>query len=335
MMTLVERQRSLEQQKVVLEEKLRTARTVGLFSFTPHEFAQQLTAIEINVFNRIHRSELENQRWARDDGDELAPNVVMLLRLSEYIACWVQSEVMIPVDERQRAVVISHFVSIAKHCHQMNNFNALNSILNGLQSDAVRRLENSWKHIPQHSHSAYEELCRLMVPESNYRDYRKALMEARPPALPYLKLVLQDLMQIQLSPRTAAEASAKHVNDFLTFHQQLAKQFGGDQDLITQHFLLTRDPESQPVLNARSLQREPQLFAVPTSGMFAESLGNTPASPTDADESSGGPPELSIDIPFRSSNEPMFSPKPTLLDLVDTEPASAGGVHASASPRYV
>lgn len=42
---------------------------------------------------------------------------------------------------RQRIAVLKHFISLARHCHDMRNFNSMFAIISGLGSPPVARLK--------------------------------------------------------------------------------------------------------------------------------------------------------------------------------------------------
>jgi len=81
--------------------------------------------------------------------------------------------------------MMEKFIAVAKHLHKIQNFNDVIAVISGLQTIPVYRLKKTWAGISQKMHGIYKELEAKMGPEGNYKQYRLAEFEAKPPYIPF------------------------------------------------------------------------------------------------------------------------------------------------------
>lgn len=61
----------------------------------------------------------------------------------------------------------------------------------------IARLKSSWEKLPAKSNQDYEKLLVASDMSHNYKHYREALKECKPPAIPYLGLFPKDLIAVE------------------------------------------------------------------------------------------------------------------------------------------
>eukprot|EP01112_Ceratiomyxa_fruticulosa_P003017 TRINITY_DN13423_c0_g1_i2.p1 TRINITY_DN13423_c0_g1~~TRINITY_DN13423_c0_g1_i2.p1 ORF type:complete len:698 (+),score=159.41 TRINITY_DN13423_c0_g1_i2:79-2172(+) len=167
--------------------------------FDPTEVARQLTLIEEKIFKSIELKECLGQAWNKADKDELAPNIVTMIRRFNLVSTWVATEIVKAEILKDRATILTKFIAIAEKCREIGNFNAIMEILAGLQNSAIYRLKKTWEKVnsKQQIQDTYNALMALMSNKGNFKDYRAALHSCHPPCIPYLGVYLTDLTFIE------------------------------------------------------------------------------------------------------------------------------------------
>ncbi|KAJ3029651.1 hypothetical protein HDV00_009467 [Rhizophlyctis rosea] len=159
----------------------------------PKELARQLALIDSDLFRSIGRHELASLAWSTADKHQKAPNIVGVTAHFNQIALWITQEILDSPKIKRRFQLICYFISVAKYCHDFNNFNGLRSVAAGLQSTPVHRLERTWAMVGRRERAVFEKLADLMSPMNNSEAYRNKLAGCKPPCVPYLGTWLSDL----------------------------------------------------------------------------------------------------------------------------------------------
>lgn len=150
-----------------------------------------------------------NQAWLKKDGN--ASNIRALTGHFNKLGQWVWNEIISTKDIKERATLLSKFISIAKvflyyfilnlifcnlkECFRLNNYNSCISILSGLQHFTVYRLKKTWDEIDDKSRDTFEDLSGKLSSKSNWAKYREILRyHTAPPCLPFLGVYLTDLV---------------------------------------------------------------------------------------------------------------------------------------------
>ncbi|CAL8088889.1 unnamed protein product [Calicophoron daubneyi] len=174
----------------------------------PELLAQQMTLIELRLFQAIQPEELLSLKWNGKEKQKYAPNIVASTRWFNQIIFWVQKDVLNEEQQPRRTEVLAHFVRVAKKLVDMNNFCSAMAIISGLQVQSIYRLNASWAGLSSRDRTTFRKLADLFTQEQNYVNLRAAFDNARLPCIPYLGLYLSDLTYIDV----AASASAHNPN---------------------------------------------------------------------------------------------------------------------------
>jgi hypothetical protein len=88
---------------------------IPILTYHPEELARQLTLIDYNLFIAIKPSECLNQNWMHKTlKEELAPNILAMIRRFNDVSTWVASEVLKCKDLVLRTKVLKHIIEIAE-----------------------------------------------------------------------------------------------------------------------------------------------------------------------------------------------------------------------------
>ena len=88
-------------------------RAMKVIDIQPTELARQLTIMEFHHFQSIKVNECLNQAWSAENKSTLAPNVGMVIKMSNVVATWVTSIILGQRDVKARAGLIKYFTQTA------------------------------------------------------------------------------------------------------------------------------------------------------------------------------------------------------------------------------
>lgn len=183
----------------------------SVLALADDELARQLTVLDARTFARIRPAELLDCAWSKPRLRARAPHVLAMIRAFNAVSGWVVAAVVRPPTVRERAAVMAKFVRIAQHLADMHNYNALTSILSGLNSSAVSRLRFTAAEMAPALQRQRAALEALMSSDNNFHAYRAVLLniEDKVPTIPYLGVCLTDL--------TFCEENSDYINGLINF----------------------------------------------------------------------------------------------------------------------
>ncbi|KAL6063244.1 RasGEF domain containing protein [Balamuthia mandrillaris] len=188
--------------------KVPNKRPKSLLELKPIEIARQMALIEYEIFRAIQPHELVEKAWQTDEKSKRSPNVMYMVTRFNKMVNWLVAQVVQEPSAKKRQAILLHYVKIARHCRNLNNFNGAQQILATFGSSSISRLLEAKKN---QQTPAYLELKDLFSPDTNFGAYRKALKHANPPLVPYLGRSLTDLTFIEDANKTILQDS-QHVN---------------------------------------------------------------------------------------------------------------------------
>jgi len=165
-----------------------------LSDFHPLELARQITILEKGYMDYIKPQELMTLAWTKKNKETLAPNVMNMIKFSNFLVDWICTEILKPTEPIQRAMVISRFIYVGHYCLELNSFNACVEVLSALRRSSVYRLRRSWNYLSDRAWTVFEQLESLFEPDANYKNYRSVLEKVQPPCVPYIGRLLSDIL---------------------------------------------------------------------------------------------------------------------------------------------
>lgn len=166
----------------------------SIVDFKAINIAEQMTLLDAELFDKIEIPEV--LRWSREQLEEHSPNLTKFTEHFNKMSYWCRTRILEQEDPKERERLLAKFIKVLKHLRRLNNFNSFLAILSAVDSAPVRRLE--WQ---RHNVETLKEFCELIDSSSSFHTYRQALSEAKPPCIPYIGLVLQDLTFVNLGNR--------------------------------------------------------------------------------------------------------------------------------------
>lgn len=168
-----------------------------LMDIDPVELARQITLIDYELFGQIRPSELLNQSWNKPKLKHRSPHVLEMIQRFNTLSRWLSGQILHTEVLKDRIKVMQHIIKLGKALLNLNNFNALNAVLSGIQSAGVYRLTQTKEGMGSKYLKLLEEWMTLMAPRANSANYKAALAAAKAPAVPYLGHYLSALTFIE------------------------------------------------------------------------------------------------------------------------------------------
>ncbi|KAL3896387.1 MAG: hypothetical protein SGCHY_004102 [Lobulomycetales sp.] len=232
----------------------------------PKEIARQLDLIEFEIFEKIKPRDLLHHLWDRYSKGRHAPLVYCSIKHFNFLSLWVQSVILDHKKLKDRSKALLNMLKVALHLRESNNFNSLMAVLCGINCTPVLRLKQTWKLVDgKKATKEFLKIEKLMRAEKSFEVYRRALKSSGMPCVPYLGVVLKDLLFIEDSNKDYRPDGALNLAKFLLI---------GDIILMVQSFqrksyahvrndsvcdmIYRQELHSEAVLFDMSLEREPR-----------------------------------------------------------------------------
>jgi son of sevenless-like protein len=180
----------------VLNRKVKSAakqeaRNLAFLDIDPKELARQMTLFDYQQFNKIRPWELLDNNFMKK---ETSPNIAFIADRFSQISRWIASELLTTPNSKQRAKIISQFISLAQRLVELQNFHTAHNLIAALSQTVVTNLK--WD-VSSSTMAKYATLEELFSPLGGFRHLRPIYESAKPPFIPPLNLLLKDLAMIE------------------------------------------------------------------------------------------------------------------------------------------
>ncbi|PRP76499.1 hypothetical protein PROFUN_15151 [Planoprotostelium fungivorum] len=261
----------------VASEKVYEMNKVTFADIEPADAAKQLTLLESGIFQKINHTEFHHLNWKKEDGKKISPHILNLVDRFNTVSYWVSTEIVIQSELKERVNVLRKFIIIAEHLRDLGNYNGVMEIIAGLNSFVITRLQSTWAQTPQRYVTSFNDLNQLMESRSNYRDYRLHMRDRKLPVVPYLGVILRDVLFIEEGNKNYVGDSKEGIFNFekiqllgevlSNVRRQQEVGYGFETIPALQNYFKTLISFPEEVLYKQSLMCEPN----------AASSGNSPA----------------------------------------------------------
>nr|KAF6329004.1 hypothetical protein mPipKuh1_008322 [Pipistrellus kuhlii] len=141
------------------EEKL------GLLTFPPRLVAEQITAMDAELFKKVlpHQclGSIWSQRTKPRKGHMVSTVSATVLQFNHVATCVITTCLGDPsMTAQDRAKVVEHWIKVAKECRTLRNFSSLRAILAALQSVSIHRLQETWGKVSRRHTVAIKKLFK-------------------------------------------------------------------------------------------------------------------------------------------------------------------------------
>ncbi|TPX66009.1 hypothetical protein SpCBS45565_g04755 [Spizellomyces sp. 'palustris'] len=192
---------------------LLSSSSTGYLEFDPLEMARQLAILEFEHFRRIKAHECLDQIWGDRRKKEMVQmgcniksegvrsGLTDIIKHTNVVTVWIANSIIRHENLKDRRDTLKYFAQMALHCRELCNFNGITAINAAMSMAPVHRLRKTWEAFKEKYpkiHEAYEEVAATVSPKGQYANYRRALKEVVPPAVPFLGVSLTDLTFTEL-----------------------------------------------------------------------------------------------------------------------------------------
>ncbi|KRY66685.1 Guanine nucleotide-releasing factor 2 [Trichinella pseudospiralis] len=159
-------------------------------------------------------------QWSIDQAEEKCPHLTEFTSHFNKMSYWVRSRILLLADQRQREHCFVKFLKIMRHLRRLGNLNSCLALLSALDSGALRRLD--W---PRSAIDQLNQYSSLIDSSQSFKVYRTALAETKPPCLPYLGLILQDLTFVQVGNADCLPVEEVCIANVVNFAKRWQQQY--------------------------------------------------------------------------------------------------------------
>ena len=92
----------------------------------------------------MKRKELEHMGWTSTTKNITAPSIVKMTAHFNQLAHFTAQKILDAEKIQLRLSVLTYFIHVANYCLHYDNYDGTKSIISGLQSTPVHRLNRSW-----------------------------------------------------------------------------------------------------------------------------------------------------------------------------------------------
>eukprot|EP00118_Oscarella_pearsei_P004571 m.19792 g.19792 ORF g.19792 m.19792 type:complete len:673 (+) comp27907_c0_seq1:228-2246(+) len=201
-------------------KKSRGRTSFAFQNINAEDLAEQLTMIDVEVFKQIPFEEWASYGKHAKPVD--CPKLQEAVSLFNGISRWIQARVLSERTPSERAKSMSHFIAVAQHLRNLDNFNTLVAVVGGLNSSALSRLKQTRQELSKNDKKLLKSLQDDVSSDGNYSHYRKELSSLSPYkfAFPVIGIILKDLVAIHASFKDRNESGHINVHKLTQLYQQ-------------------------------------------------------------------------------------------------------------------
>ncbi|KAF1761352.1 hypothetical protein GCK72_009608 [Caenorhabditis remanei] len=160
------------------------------------ELAHQLFLFHLQLLRATDSNELLYQVIGRESFPLSMPfNLDLLVRRFNEVQHWSTTEILL-ASEENRVEILKKFIAIATIAREYRDLLTVFAITLGLSHTSVSRLTLTWSKLPPITLKTFSELEHLLDPTRNHRMYRLMVSKMASPYIPFVPLILKDLMFI-------------------------------------------------------------------------------------------------------------------------------------------
>jgi len=178
------------------------------------EIARQLTMEEYNIYAEIKPEELQELAWSKEHLKYKSPNLLQMIERFNHISNAFATLLVKQSKLKQRKKFLEKCVRIMEELEHMNSFNMQMAIMSAFGQSAIHRLKYTWGAVKPKFITSAKKYQDLFTGEGSYKNFREAIKEVSPPAIPFLGVYLTDLTFVD-------EGNPKYIDGLINFKKKI------------------------------------------------------------------------------------------------------------------
>uniref|UniRef100_M3XQ44 Ras-GEF domain-containing protein n=1 Tax=Mustela putorius furo TaxID=9669 RepID=M3XQ44_MUSPF len=151
-----------------------------LLDFPPKLVAEQLTYMDSKLFKKVLCHQCLGSIWSRKNkpgNEHLAPTVwTTISQFNGAVSCVITTSLVNPsMTAQDKAMVVEHWISLAKACQILGIYSSLHAILSALQSISFHLLRRTWKNGQKDFIYLFDRLNSIFSHGHNHDDSHRIL----------------------------------------------------------------------------------------------------------------------------------------------------------------
>jgi hypothetical protein len=106
----------------------------------------------------------------------------------------VTASIVLAPDDETRLARLTKMIDLARRFLDLDNYNGLAAVFAGLQSSPVHRLTRTLERLAPDARAALAAVTDVMRQDANYKRLRRRIRKAPGPCIPYLGIVVRDMV---------------------------------------------------------------------------------------------------------------------------------------------
>jgi hypothetical protein len=168
-----------------------------LMAESDEAIAKEFTRIDWIMFSSVRPRDLVRHVSLNAEDKKKCKNLENVTRLADHfnhVYHLVTNYILVRDKPKHRALMLEKWMRIARQLRKLNNYNALGAVHSGIQGAAVHRLLATRDLVPQPISHDFLKLDILMGSQKSHFAYRLAWDNSSAERIPYIPLLLRDLV---------------------------------------------------------------------------------------------------------------------------------------------
>lgn len=182
------------------------AEKIDLLEVDLQLLAEQMTQVEQRFFEAISIPDLIKQAWVTNQASPLA----LWVSHSNAVSRWVASRILQTTDRKDRGKLIARMIKLASLLHDLNNYSGMISIYLALAMDCIGKLSKTWSAGAGSLINQFTRLSETIRPLHNFSGYRDDLKKAVAPGIPYMAVLMKDMVTMEELVSTSFSKGLAH-----------------------------------------------------------------------------------------------------------------------------
>lgn len=185
---------------------------VNILDFNAKELAEELFIKHYELLSNVPSREFLFQRWTKSHKLKSAPNILYAMQQLNATAQWMASQVLSGIKAEDQCERIKKLIDLAACSLEIHDYHSLLNIISTLNTASMSKIKNAWNLLPPKYNKKWEDICSVMNPLGNWKYYRALLQDMQRSYVPFLGVLLTDLLMVDQGNDTYLNENHDKIN---------------------------------------------------------------------------------------------------------------------------